>query len=438
MNKTGFIFNFIMIFSIITLIGCNNIAMDKGSGEGLQQIKEVQGFSALNGYKVKEGKFYFTGIKDREWYFNTLDLEKVYIKENQNHQEAENYDLYIPLGEEAAVYVDVKGQLFYRRDSQEKRIDEGIMGIHRPNLLVSPNQNGILYTKGAKENADLYAYFFQQDKPILIKRGIPQEAFITFSFTTQWSYTGNYFLYYNTEVYDNKGILYTTIEATTAQWSPDDKYIVYIKKPHNLRQQQIQIGDWKTYIGTQMLLLSIEEKKDRIIYEDTTGLIDPIDNIQWSKDASKVSIAVGEITKTPYGELEKVDYNKIFVYNLLQQDSTEVKNMPYNYHEILFNNYIYASSLGKRDILEIVSIDGGDRRKYENPKLLNGQDMFVISHNREAYFLDKQNLMMFTSQGQEKVIIQLPWEVSEVYFDTKTRKFIFINKDRNIYLLKHQ
>lgn len=179
-------------------------------------------------------------------------------------------------------------------------------------------------------------------------------------------------------------------------------------------------------------------KKDRIIYEDTTGLIDPIDNIQWSKDASKVSIAVGEITKTPYGELEKVDYNKIFVYNLLQQDSTEVKNMPYNYHEILFNNYIYASSLGKRDILEIVSIDGGDRRKYENPKLLNGQDMFVISHNREAYFLDKQNLMMFTSQGQEKVIIQLPWEVSEVYFDTKTRKFIFINKDRNIYLLKHQ
>ena len=134
--------------------------------------------------------------------------------------------------------------------------------------------------------------------------------------------------------------------------------------------------------------------------------------------------------------MERVDYKKIFVYDVLEQDSKEIGNMPYNYHEILFNNYIYASSLGKKDILKIISIDGEFNRQYEKPKLLNAKDMFVISHDNEAYFLDKSNLMTFTPQ-QEKVILELPWDVNEIYFDTKTRKFIFITKDNYLYIAKY-
>lgn len=412
------------------------MVMDRKEEKIFQQIKEIQGFTVLNGYKVEDGKFYFTGVKDGKWYFNTLDLEKNSVEENKNHVEAENYDIYTPLDDDSAVYVDVKGQLFYRKGNQEIKIDEEIMGTHRPNLLVSPKQNGILYTKGSKEKADLYVYFFNDKRPILIKKAIPEEAFTTFSFTTQWSHTGNYFLYYNTEIYDNQGELYTSIWATTAQWSPDDKYITYIVKPSNLQETKIQIGDWNTYIGTQMSLLFIGNKKDKVIYEDSMGLIDPIDNIQWSKDSTKVSITVGNITKTSYNELERVDYKKIFIYDVLEQDSKEIGNMPYNYHEILFNNYIYASSLGKKDILKIISIDGEFNRKYKNPKLLNAKDMFVISHDNEAYFLDKSNLMTFTPQ-QEKVILELPWDVNEIYFDTKTRKFIFITKDNYLYIAKY-
>ncbi|AOY75209.1 hypothetical protein [Clostridium formicaceticum] len=431
MKKSNCFFNVMMIVCIfILLTGCNNNPENKENPTPLQKVEDIKDFSTINGYKVGEGKFYFSATKKNQWFFYSLDLKTKALE--RRHPEAGEYDLYIPIEEESAVYVDLEGQLFYRKEEEEKKIDEEISGVHRPNLLISPNQTAILYTKGPQKEASLYLYYFDQDQPILIKENIPEDAFQTFSFTTQWSHKTNYFLYYNSEVYDDEGKYYASLEATTSKWAPDDSYIVYIRKP--AEAEEVLIGDWRTHIGTALALLQVKEKEDKTIYENLQGLVDPIDNIQWSKDASKVSISAGEIIKTPHGELEAVKYEKVFVYDINSSKGVLVENVPYNYYEILFNNYLYASSLGKRDALAFIEIDGEDRKVYENPVLLNSQDMFVISYEKEAFFLDGKELKRRSPDGKEEEILSLPWEVNEIYFDEKTKTFIITNKEMELYL----
>lgn len=413
-------------------MGCTINKEGQENNQNLLRVEEIEGFSTVNGYKVEDGKFYFTGIKDRDWYFYSLDVTTHEI--TRKHHDAANYDLYIPFDEGNAVYIDLEGQLFYRIGNEEKKIDEGIRGTHRPNLLISPQQNAILYTKGPEEDADLYLYYFQEAKPILIKEGISKEAFRTFSFTTQWSRKENYFIYHNQEIYDNRGRLYSTVDATITKWSPDDKYLVFIKMPD--KGEKIVIGGWETYIGKELLLFIVEEKKTKKIYENPKGLIDPIDSIQWSKDGSTLGMSIGEIIKFTYGELEKMNYEKVFVYDIHSGEGVEVEEVFYNYYEILFDNYLYGSSLGKRDVLELIAVYGEDRKKYENPVILNSQDMFVISHATEGYLVDGGNLMMVNPEGNEEKIATLPWKIKEVYFDITTMTFIIINNEMEIYTLK--
>lgn len=419
---------------VLNIIGCSKEPVQEETIEELRQVEKVQGFSSINGYKVQEGKFFFTGIKKNQWNLYRLDLENEDLK--AIHPEAENYDVYIALGEDAAVYIDLDGQLFYRTGEEEKRIDDEIMGIQRPNLLVSPSQEGVLYTKGPLEEADLYLYFFQQDEPVPIKKNISQDAFRTFSFTTQWSNKNNYFIYHNQEIYNDKGELYTTIDATTALWSPDDNYIAYIKIPEAAQEKEITIGHWNTYIGEELALLNVEEKKAKTIYENSKGLIDPIDSLQWSKNAAKIGVSVGDITITPHKELDELNYEKVYVYDVAAEEGMEVENIHFNYYEILFDNYLYASSIGKKEVLELVEIYEKDRKKYNNPALLNSQDMFVISHQKEGYLLDGRKLIKLNQQGEEEVIFQGPWEINEVYLDTKTKTFIITNEEMEMYLLK--
>ncbi|AKL97164.1 hypothetical protein CACET_c37360 [Clostridium aceticum] len=437
MKKSNGFFNvMVLIYIVLLLVACNdnpdNHSDNKENPTALQKVEGVKGFSTINGYKVEEGKFYFSATKKNEWNFYSLDLETQVLE--KSHEEAGEYDLYIPIEEESAVYVDLEGQLFYRVGEEEKKIDEEIVGLHRPNLLISPNKTAVLYTKGSREKADLYLYYLDQDQSKLIKENIGEDAFQTFSFTTQWSHKTNYFIFYNSEIYDDEGKYYSTLEATTAKWAPDDKYIVYIRKPQE--KEEVLIGDWRTYIGTELALLQIEEKEDKTIYENPMGLVDPIDSIQWSKDASKVSISTGEIIKAPHGEIEAVKYQEVFVYNLDSEKGILVENMPYNYYEILFDNYLYGSSLGKRDALELVEIYGKDRKVYENPVLLNSQDMFVISHEKEAFFLDGEKLIRRSREGKEEVVLSIPWEVNEIYFDKKTKKIIITSREVALYLFK--
>lgn len=432
----------IIVLIIGALLGCSNNPQLRNNPQGgnnnntdkLQQVEEIQGYTSINGYKAQEGRFLFTAVKKNEWNILSLDLESGNIK--NVHQDVEKYDLYIAIGEEGAVYIDLDGQLFYRIEDEERRIDENIVGVHRPNLLLSPNQDAVLYTKGTAEKADAYAYFFKEKTPILIKENISKDAFANFSFATQWSNRKNYFIYNNEEVYNHEGQLYTRIEATSAQWAPEDQYILFIRKPRDLQQKEIMIGDWNTYIGEELVLLDIEKKQEEIIYKSSKGLIDPIDSMQWSKDGSKAGMSVGEITKAPHGELERIGYQKIFVYDVSTKEGVEVEDMPYNYYEILFNNYLYGSSLGRRDVLKIAAIYSEDRKTYETPVLLNSQDMFIISHEKEGYFLDGNNFMKITSEGETEVIMEMPWDVNEIYLEPKTKTFIITNKDMELYLLK--
>ena len=400
----------------------------------MEPIEGIKGFSTINGYKVQEGKFYFTGIKDNQWNLYSIDLETKAIK--VIHQEVENHDLYIALGERAAVYIDMEGRFFYRKDNRERKIDQGVTGLHRPNLLISPDQKAVLYTKGTDKRADLYLYLFGAKKPLLIKENITESAFNTFSFTTQWSHKGDYFIYNNEEIYNIMGQLKTTINATAAVWSPEGDYIAYIKKPVDLQKNKIIIGDWETYIGEEFIILCLLDMKESLVYKSSLGLIDPIDNIQWGKNAKQVGISVGKINKSTDNELEGLDYNKIFVYNLIKEKGIELEDVPYNYYEIFLDNYLYGSHLGKKSIMEIIPIEKGVRKVYKSPVLLNSKNLFVIAHKDKGYFVDGKSLMEISKGGRERQVIELAWEVNEMYLDSKTESLIITNKDMEIYLLK--
>jgi hypothetical protein len=437
----------ISIIGFILLTGCNRMEEKRGSDgdrnqiqeqaftpKELQQINEVNEFTTINGYKVEEGMFYFSGVKANQWKFYALNLDTKEVGEK--HREIGIMDVFIPLEGKSAIFVDVDGQLFYRREDKDQMIDDEVFGEYSPNLLMSPDLKGVLYTKGPKEDAHVYCYMLDENKPRLIKENISRETFETFPHATHWSNTSKYFILNNSHLYDNRGNFYTSLEGTSAKWSPNDEYIAFIQKPADLKERKIIIGDWVTSIGTQMKLFTIKNQKNEIIYENKEGLIDVIDSIQWSKDSSRVGISIGKIEASPQGELDFVNYEKIAVYYVPEKKLVEIKNIPYNYYEFLFNTYVYGSTLGNREVLEIMEIEGKERKLYEQPALLNSKDMFVISNEEEAYLINGTDLIKLNPKGQEEMIIEFPWKISEMYYDSQTKNLIIINEQMNLFLLK--
>ncbi|MBU5676035.1 hypothetical protein KQI88_06370 [Alkaliphilus sp. MSJ-5] len=427
---------------LIVFIGCSKISKEESNknlpinmkkGE-LLEVKSVEKFSSINGFKVEDGKFFFSGIKNDKWGFYALDLNSHSLE--QRYSQVGEYDVFIPLNGRDAIYVDLDGRLFVRQNGNEKKIDEEIYGSYSPNILVSPDQKGILYTKGVQGESDLYRYMLDEDAPIKIKDKISNDAFFTFSYTTHWSNKSHYFIFDNREVYDSNGKLYDTIDATAAKWSPNDEMIAFIREPKILKNQQIFVGDWQSYIGTEFAVYNIDGKSDKTIYKNDIGLIDAIDNIQWSKDSSLVGLSVGKINRNTNGELENIDYEKIFIYSFKTKMGKEVGNMPYNFYEALFDTYIYGSSIGKRDRVEIVEVFKDNRKIFDKPVILNSKDMFVISYEDNAYLINGRELIEINRAGESKKIMDLPWDISEMYFDSKTRQLIITNKNYFLFVIK--
>lgn len=432
---------FIIVISL--LIGYTGCSINKGSikdevynakkGE-LFHVKNIDGFSSLSGFKVDGESFFFSGTKEGSWGYFKLDLSNMGLK--KIYDTIGGYDVFIPLEGQDAIYVDLDGRLFVRKNGKDKKIDENIHGMYSPNILVSPDQKGILYIKGKEGEAGLYRYMLDEDVPIKIKDSISKEAFFTFTFTTHWSNKSHFFIFDNNEVYDSHGKLYAVINGTAAKWSPNDEMIAFIRKPQNLKDKQIFIGDWKSYIGSEFAIFNIDNRSDETIYKNDIGLIDAIDSIQWAKDSSLIAISVGKINKSKSGELESTDYEKIFVYNVESKMEAEVESMPYNFYEVLFHNYVYGSSIGKRDRIEIVQVFNKDRYKFEEPVILNNIDMFIISEDKAAYLISGNELIEFNIEGESRIIKKLPWEVSEMYFVPITNQLIIINKDLLLFVIK--
>lgn len=426
---------------LLVFIGCsadpiknhNNTPINIKKGE-LTQVNSVDKFTNINGFKIEDGKFYFSGIKNDKWGFYELNLQDYNIQ--QRYSQIGEYDVFIPLNGEDAIYINLDGELFIRRNGTDTKIDDEIYGVYSPNILVSSDQKGILYTKGEQENAALYMYMLDQKNPIKIREEVSSDAFFTFSYTTHWSNESHYFIFDNKEIYDNNGKLYDTIDATTAKWAPNDKVIAYIRKPKDLEGQKISIGEWKSHIGNEFALYYIDNKKDETIYESKIGLIDAIDSIQWAKDSSMVGLSVGKINKTPSGQLENIDYEKVYTYSLKNKISKEVNDMPYNFYEILFDKYIYGSSIGKRDKVEIVDVFEYKRKIFDTPVILNSKDMFIISTDNTAYLINGRKLMELRRDGGQEMMIELPWDISEMYWDSKTKQLILINKEYLLFVIK--
>jgi len=427
---------------LIVFIGCStepsekynkNVLDDITRGE-LTPVKSVEKFSNINGFKIEDGKFYFSGIKNEKWGFYDLDLRNHSIE--QRYSQVGEYDVFIPLNGEDAIYVNIDGELFIRQDNKDKKIDDEIYGSYSPNILVSPDQKGILYTKGEKDAASLYRYMLDEDDPIKIKESISADAFFTFSYTTHWSNKDHYFIFDNSEIYDDNGELYEVINGTAAKWSPNDEMIAFIRKPENLKDMQVFVGDWQSYIGTEFVIYRISDKNQETIYENNMGLIDAIDSIQWAKDSSLVGISVGKINKTASGELENIDYEKVFTYSFKNKISKEVDKIPYNFYEVLFDTYIYGSSIGKRDRVEVVQVFEDNRKIFDKPVILNSKDMFVISQDNAAYLINGRELIELNKQGESKMIMELPWDISEMYLDIETQQLIIINEDYFLFVIK--
>lgn len=440
--KNKLLIGIIILVILISNTACSQIKEYKGNKDRSNEVKRgqlfkveaVDEFTSLNGFKVEDGIFYFSGIQGDQWVFYGLDLNSVKLK--RRYDEIGDYDVYIPLKGKDAIYVDLDGKLFYTKSGVEKAIDEKIYGSYSPNILVSRDESVILYTKGSQEESSLYLYALGEKAPKLIKDKVSSDAFFTFSYTTHWSDKSGYFIFDNNEIYNKEGEFLSKIDATASKWSPNDDKIAFIRKPEDLKQNQIVIGDWQSYIGYEFAIFNIEQDKDETIYKNEEGLLDAIDNIQWGSDGKLVGISTGSIEKGSNSELERVNYEKIFVWNVDDAKGKEIENMPYNFYEILFDRYVYGSSIGKRDRVEIVEVWGENRKIFSKPVILNSEDMFVTTDENKAYLLDGKDLVQFNVNGTSSILVQLPWTVSEMYFDKKTEQLILINEQLEMFLLK--
>lgn len=424
-----------MLIISVVLSSCvqQQRTVPKLKSEELQKVEALNEFDEFTGFKVADGKFYFTAYPEGNLNLYSLDLENQVVE--LIFRNIERYQSFIPLDGKRAVFVDEDSNLYYHEEALEYRIDEDISGLNSPNVLASPNGTGILYTKGSVENASLYRFMFDDKNPIKIIDKVEEEAFNTFHFTTQWSNLKDYFIYFNESVFDDQASLIIKINGTTSKWSPRDEYIAFVAMPKDKSISEITIGDWHTFIGKELALLRVADKEQQTIFQAEEGFIDPIESIQWSQDGNHVAISSGKIIKNE-GYFEKIDYNKILIFDVKNNKKKILEPMNYNYYEFLFEEYLYGNNLGVKEALELVNFEKMERRKYHEPILLNSNDMFVINDNKRAFLVNDQRLIEIQKDGTEREILTFPWEVLSLYLDNQTQTMVVLNRQGEIYLLK--
>lgn len=426
----------VMILLLIILNGCGQQkrSIPPADTSQLQRAEALEQFKEITGYQAKGGKFYFTAMPEGNLSYYSFDFATGRL--SLHFDQIQQFLSFIPLDHQRAVYVDMDNQLYYRRDNENIKLDEEISGLNSPNVLVSPDGKGVLYTKKDDSKHSLYRYMFEEGgRPEKVIDEMEEEAFNTFHFTTQWSNHSHYFIYYHQQVYDHRGKLVATLNGTTSKWSPDDRHIAFIKMPRNKDLNEITIGDWHTFVGRELILFDLENYTRTTLFREEEGFIDPIENIQWSHDGSRVAISQGEIIKTEE-YFERLNYDKILVYDLKEDEKLILEPMDYNFYGFVFNNFIYGTNLGVKEPLALVSIKDNERRKYDDAIILNSKDMYFITHQDQAYMVRNKTLVEFNPQGEERELMKFPWEVFSVFLDDETNTMVIINRAGEVYLLK--
>lgn len=400
----------------------------------LRRVVEADKFQNINGFKVEKGRFYFSGVYEERLGFFSINLNNLQIeKEDWNVGE---FDLYIPIEKHESVLVNFDSELIHRKNNKDKRVDSGVSGEYSPNLLLSPNKDFMLYTKGSREAADLYLYDIEAGKGKNIKRGITEEAFYTFQYTTQWSNSSRFFIFNNQEIYDNTGKLHDSIQAASTKWSPNDEYIAFIGLPEDLESNRIRIGDWVSYIGRDFNVYNVKSKNIKRVFSSPEGFIDPVESIQWSKDSGRAAILAGSIKRAEGEELEEIEYDRVHVYDIAEDKKFQVEDMKYNHYQFVFDTLLYGNNFGMREPMVLVKIQTGERRSFDKPIMLNSKEPFVEMHRDSGYMINGRDILRIDREGEVSVLKSLPWEVDEMYLDTETEQLILINSEMEIYLLK--
>ncbi len=427
----------VLFFILLALSSCSPLSRpeEKDSEvKKLVRVEETNKFQNLNGFKAEKGKFYFSGILEKKLGFFSLDLNNGKL-EKEDWDIAE-FDLYVPLENQESIIVNFDGELLHRKEGKDRKIDEDISGEYSPNILLSPDRQMLLYTKGPREKAALYRYDIIREEKKLIKDIISDEAFYTFHYTTLWSNAAGYFIYNNEEIYDDKGVFYSNISATSSKWSPKDDYIAYIQEPRNKEAANIQIGDWKSSIGEAFHIFELRTKETKALFSSGEGFIDPVDSIQWSKDGTRVAISEGRIIMTANRELEEIQYKKVLLHDIENNKQYVIDDMPYNHYQFIFNSILYGNNFGVREPMEIINYEEAVRNSYESPVMLNSNDLFVIDYGESGYFVNGRSLMQITPNGEVTTFLRLPWKIDEMYIDDTTGQLIMINDAMELYLLK--
>ncbi|QUH25581.1 hypothetical protein [Serpentinicella alkaliphila] len=427
---------FLILLVLLIQMGCRPMERINRENNKLVEVEEVNNIERITGFKAENNRFYFTGIHDKSFNFYYVDLKtKELVKE---HASIEEFDSFIPLGEGQALLVDGQGQLFFRKNGNDQKIDDNISTEYGPNLLVSPTLNKAIYTKGTEGNATMYLYTVGEKSPMLIKENISTEAYITFGYTSVWSNLGDYFIFNNNEIYNADGKLFGSINAASIKWAPNDENIAFVKMPSDPSRAKIYSSHWQSYIGNEFAIYNMKERREESVFTHESGLVNVFEDISFSEDSLKAGIALGDINRAPDGALNAMTYHSILVYKLSNGEKQVIDNMPYNYKDFLFNEFIYGSTLGRRDVVEIVSLEDDYRVEYSNPKILNSKDMFIAYYNDRGYLLSNRDLIMFESDNikNTSIVITFPWDVTSIHLDTKSKHFAVLNKDNQLFILK--
>lgn len=424
----------ILILMIITSCSPQRRIRDNTTSSELRRVEETEIFQNLNGFKVEKGRFYFSGIQEEKLGFFSLNLENLQIEKED--WDIGEFDLYSPIEKQESIIVNFDSELIHRKNSKDKRVDTDVSGEYSPNILLSPNKDFILYTKGSREAAALYLYDIEGGEGKNIKNTISEEAFYTFHYTTQWSNSSKFFIFNNEEIYDNTGKLYDSLQATSSKWSPNDEYIAFIGLPEDLENNRIRIGDWVSYIGKDFNVYDVKRKSTKRVFNNPEGFIDPVESIQWSKDSSRLAISEGSINRSEGEALEEIEYDNVLVYDIEEDKKFEVKDMKYNHYEFIFSTLLYGNNFGMREPMELVGIESGDRKSFEKPIMLNSKEPFVVVHKESGFMINGRDILRIDKEGGVSTLISLPWEVDEMYLDSDTGQLILINSEMELYLLK--
>ncbi|KAB3532509.1 TolB-like translocation protein [Alkaliphilus serpentinus] len=425
----------LLIFILVVIItGCNNFRLERPlpNNENKRLVK-VEAFDELanpSGVKAENGRFYFIALEDEglNYYSFSLVTNKV-----QNILKGiGGYEALIPMKDKQVVYIDVKGDLKYLNNHQEITIDKKITGVNYPNILVSADKTMILYTREIDGQQSVFSYDVDTKEKRRIIPSLEKTDYENFMLS-RLSHTGEYFLLSNRLIYDTEGNYLAAINTTSARWAPNDRWLAYIMVGEG--SEDINIGEIKTKLGKSFCIFSMEKLEERELFHNDEGFIDPIDVIQWSEDSKVVAISAGKVIKSS-GYLEGIDYDKILVYQLDADVSNEIKDMDYNFYQILFDTLIFGNNLGERQPAVIVGIEEKNQMVIEEPLLINNKDMFVITHEDKGYLINGKNLMEIDKEGNRNVIYTFPWEVDEVYYEEVNKLFVILDSNKEVYLLK--